>query len=61
MTRDQVSTSLRYMEHIRELSYEAESEREKRRLIAEYDTYWKVIEPYVTGKRPYTDGQSVGK
>lgn len=34
---------------------EAESAAEERRLDREYGRLWASIEPYVSGKRPYTD------
>lgn len=55
MTREQVSRTLRYMEHLRMASYEADSEREERKLTAEYGRLWRSIAPYVEGKTPYTD------
>lgn len=55
MTREQVSQTLRMMEHVRELSYEAENAREERRLTKQYGDMWKFIEPFVTGKEPYSE------
>lgn len=55
MTRDQVNSILRQMEHVRELSYEAETRAEERRLDKEYGRLSKSIEPWITGKRPYSD------
>jgi hypothetical protein len=55
MTREQYSQTLRYMEHLRELSYEAESPREERRLNREYDALWKSIAPYATGEKNLDD------
>ena len=54
MTRDQVNATLRYMEHVRELSYEAETKREEKRLIREYAAMYRSIKPYLEGTRPYT-------
>lgn len=53
MTREQVSRTLRILEHLRMASYEAESEREERELTAEYGRLWRSIESYVEGKTPY--------
>jgi hypothetical protein len=55
MTRDTVNGILRQMEQIRMDSYEAETVREERRLDREYGRLWKIIEPYVTGKTPYSE------
>lgn len=55
MTRDDVARTLRFMERIREDSYEAETKREERRLVREYAKMHKAIEPYITGKKPYSD------
>jgi hypothetical protein len=37
------------------MSHEADSKKEERRLNREYGQMWKAIEPYVAGKKPYTD------
>lgn len=50
MTQEQINRILRQMELVRELSYEAESAKEERRLIKEYERLWKSIEPYVNTK-----------
>lgn len=50
MKRSEFSRTLRHMEHLREASYEAETAREERRLIAEYGRLAKLIEPYVKGE-----------
>lgn len=55
MTRDEVARQLRMMERLREMSYEAESKREERRMIKQYGQMHKAIEPYITGKKPYSD------
>jgi len=55
MTREQISQTLRYMEHLRMESYEAETKAQERRLVSEYGLLWKSIEPYVTGKEPYSE------
>lgn len=55
MTREQVNQTLRMMEHVRELSYEADTAKEERRLTREYGAMWKSIEPYVQGQKPYTE------
>jgi hypothetical protein len=55
MTREQVSRTLMYMEHLRLSSYEAETRKEKRRLNAEYGRLWASIRPYVEGTEPFTD------
>lgn len=58
MTRAEVNRMLGYMETCRELSYEAETKSEERRLIREYSQMSKAIMPYITGKKPYTDEAS---
>lgn len=55
MRRDQVEQTLRMMERCREFSYEAKSKREAKRLEREYGQMWKSIEPYVSGRVPYSD------
>ena len=55
MTREQVSRTLMHMEQIRMDSYEAETAREEKRLTAEYGRLWRVIQPFVEGKEPYTE------
>lgn len=55
MTRAEVNRMLGYMEACRELSYEAESKAEERRLIREYNQMSKAVMPYITGEKPYTD------
>lgn len=55
MTRADVERTLRMMEHVRELSYEAESKKEERRLIREYKAMHEQIKPYITGAKPYTE------
>lgn len=47
MTRDEYSRTLRHMEHIRMASYEAESNRERRRLEREYAELAVQIEPHI--------------
>jgi hypothetical protein len=54
MTREQVSSTLMYMERLREASYEAETKAQERRMVREYGALWKSIEPFVTGAEPYT-------
>ncbi len=49
MKRSEFSRTLRHMEHIRELSYEAETEAEERRLIEEYKALSIAIRPFTTG------------
>lgn len=53
MTRDEYSRTLRYMEHIRMASYEAETKAEARRLNREYAILSKQIEPYALDQRPF--------
>lgn len=53
MTRDDVARTLGYMERLREASYEAETKREERRMVAEYGRLSRAIRPYLEGKRPY--------
>lgn len=55
MTREQVNAVLRHMEHVRELSLEAETQAEERRLDAEYGRLSASIRPYLTGRKPYSD------
>lgn len=55
MTRDDVARTLRMMETCRMVSYEAETKKEERRLNCEYSQMWKAIQPYVSGKKPYSD------
>ena len=55
MTRDQVNRMLRTMEHVREMSYEADTKAEEKRLCREYARMHKAIEPYITGKKQYSD------
>lgn len=50
MTRSEFNRTLRFMERVREQSYEAETKREERRLLAEYRRMNAAIEPYATGK-----------
>lgn len=54
MTREDVARTLRMMERVREMSYEAETKREERRLVREYGRMHKAIEPYITGKKQYS-------
>jgi hypothetical protein len=54
MTRDQVNRTLSHMERIRMDSYEADTPAEEKRLTAEYGRLWRAIEPYVSGREPYT-------
>lgn len=53
MTREQVNRILRDMEHIRELSYEAENKKKEAELVREYEQLWAAIEPYIDGDIPY--------
>lgn len=55
MTRDDVARTLRMMETCRMMSYEAETKKEERRLNREYGQMWRAIEPYVSGKKAYTE------
>ena len=55
MTRDDVSRTLRQMERIREDSYQAPSRAEEQRLDREYGRMWAAIEPYVSGREPYSE------
>lgn len=55
MKKSDVDFTLRMMEQCRHLSYEAETKKEEKRLTREYSQMWKSIEPYVTGKKPYSD------
>ena len=55
MTRADVERTLRMMEHARELSYEADTKEEDRRLIREYKAMREAIKPYLIGKKPYTE------
>lgn len=59
MMRAQVNQTLRMMEQIRELSYEAENAREERRMTKQYNDMWKSIEPYVSGRIPYSDARPI--
>lgn len=43
------------METCRMMSYEAETKREERRLVRQYSQMHKAIEPYITGKKQYSD------
>lgn len=54
MTREQVNSILKQMEHIRMLSYECETAREEKKLTREYGLLWEAIEPYVNGDKPYS-------
>jgi len=54
MTRTAVSRALMELERIREASYEADTKREERQLTAEYNRLWKAIEPFISGREPYT-------
>lgn len=56
MTREDVSRTLRYMEHLRESSYEA-SPRKAKQMDAEYGRLWESIRPYVEGKIPYSESK----
>ncbi|GEP11773.1 hypothetical protein [Methylobacterium gnaphalii] len=49
MKRSEFSRILRHMEHVREASHEAETRREEKRLIAEYNRMSLAIRPYTTG------------
>lgn len=60
MTREQVSKMLLHMERLRMDSYEAESKQKEKRLLAEYRRLWTVVEPYVSGKQPYTPPKPIG-
>ena len=55
MTREDVARTLRMMEHVRELSYEAGTKKEEKRLTAEHGRMWRAIKPYVEGSRPYSE------
>ena len=55
MTRDDVARTLRFMEHVREQSYEAETKREERRLVREYSQMARAIKPYIDGTTPYSE------
>jgi hypothetical protein len=55
MTREDVARTLRFMESIREQSYEAETKREERRLVREYGRMAKAIKPYIDGAIPYSE------
>lgn len=57
MTREQVNNTLRYLERLREDSYEADAKAEKQ-MVREYGRIWRTIEPYVSGKVPYTQPES---
>jgi len=45
---------LSYMERLRMDSYEADSASEEKRLVAEYGRLWRIVQPYVEGKIPYS-------
>jgi hypothetical protein len=47
MTREQVNALLRQMEHVRELSYEAETAAEEKRLVRDYGRMWRAIRPFL--------------
>ena len=55
MTRDQVNSILRQMEQIRMESYECETDAQVKKLDAQYGRLWRAIEPYINGRKPYTD------
>lgn len=55
MTREAVNRILRQMEQIRHDSYEADSEKDVRRLAAEYGRLWKIVKPYCEGTKPFAD------
>lgn len=55
MKRADFEQTLRMMEHVRHLSYEAETKREERRLIREYSAMHRAIAPFVTGKKTFSD------
>lgn len=55
MKKSDVDFQLRMMEQCRMLSYEAETKAEEKRLNRQYNQMWKSIEPYVTGKKSYSD------
>lgn len=55
MKRAQYEQLLRQMEHCRELSYEADTVAEERRLTADYGRMWKAVEPYAMGALPFDD------
>lgn len=52
MTREQVNSTLAYMERLREASYEAETKAEERRMLREYNQLWKSVEPFLSEKQP---------
>lgn len=47
MTREEYSRTLRYMEHIRLASYEAETERHRLQLEKEYAALSRQIAPFI--------------
>lgn len=55
MTREDVARELRMMEQVRHDSYEAETSKEEKRLTSLYGKMAKAIEPYITGKKPYSE------
>jgi hypothetical protein len=59
VTREAVARLLGEMEQIRMDSYEADTPAEEHRLTAEYARLWKVVEPYVNGKRTYSEPRPV--
>lgn len=52
MTREELSRTLMYMERLRMNSYEAETKRQEREMVAEYKRLWETIEPYVRAENP---------
>lgn len=51
MKRSEFSRTLRHMESLREASYEADTKRDEKRLVAEYGRLSKAIRPYTTGAK----------
>ncbi len=49
MKRSVFNAILRDMEHVRMMSYEADSKREEKRLVAQYAQLHKSIEPFLSG------------
>lgn len=53
MNEEDVRRTLMLMEQIREMSYEADTRAEERRLVREYKRLWESVQPYL----PKSEGQ----
>ena len=60
MKRADFERTLRLMEHVRHLSYEAETKAEERRLIREYKAMHSAIELYINGTVAFSDDVQPG-